>query len=178
MAYRAPAPAGPKAHFDYNFKYIVIGPSGIESSGIESNRVSRSFDVARVARVGVGKSCLLLQFTDRKFVDHHQLTVGVEFGIRAIRVEDKSVKLQIWDTVRVPARSIGADDVARAYSFVTSLLLLSLVVAVLEGWTRVVPFDHELVLSRIAWRAAGVRHHTVRAGARSSWRVPIRARWL
>jgi Ras-related protein Rab-2A len=48
----------------------------------------------------VGKSCLLLQFTDKRFQPVHDLTIGVEFGARMINVKDGStqVKLQIWDT--------------------------------------------------------------------------------
>ena len=49
---------------------------------------------------GVGKSCLLLQFTDKRFQPVHDLTIGVEFGARMIKIDDKNVKLQIWDTVR------------------------------------------------------------------------------
>lgn len=49
---------------------------------------------------GVGKSCLLLQFTDNKFQPVHDLTIGVEFGARMISVDNKNIKLQIWDTVR------------------------------------------------------------------------------
>lgn len=65
--------------YQYVFKYIIVGDSS------------------------VGKSCLLLQFTDRRFKDSHDLTIGVEFGARTILVpntgDDKSnVKLQIWDT--------------------------------------------------------------------------------
>ena len=48
--------------------------------------------------IGVGKSCLLLQFMDKRFQPVHDLTIGVEFGARMINVEDKKVKLQIWDT--------------------------------------------------------------------------------
>jgi hypothetical protein len=47
---------------------------------------------------GVGKSCLLLQFTDKRFQPVHDLTIGVEFGARMIKVDDKNIKLQIWDT--------------------------------------------------------------------------------
>ena len=48
---------------------------------------------------GVGKSCLLLQFTDKRFQPVHDLTIGVEFGARMISVADgEQVKLQIWDT--------------------------------------------------------------------------------
>ncbi|SAM02110.1 hypothetical protein [Absidia glauca] len=47
---------------------------------------------------GVGKSCLLIQFTDKRFNAGRELTIGVEFGTRFISVDDKQIKLQIWDT--------------------------------------------------------------------------------
>jgi GTPase SAR1 family protein len=51
------------------------------------------------AYAGVGKSCLLLQFTDKRFQPVHDLTIGVEFGARMIKIKEKQIKLQIWDTV-------------------------------------------------------------------------------
>lgn len=60
--------------YSYLFKYIIIGDTG------------------------VGKSCLLLQFTDKRFQPVHDLTIGVEFGARMINIEGKQIKLQIWDT--------------------------------------------------------------------------------
>ncbi|KAE8813949.1 small GTP-binding protein [Hordeum vulgare] len=60
--------------YAYLFKYIIIGDTG------------------------VGKSCLLLQFTDKRFQPVHDLTIGVEFGARMITVDNKPIKLQIWDT--------------------------------------------------------------------------------
>jgi Ras-related protein Rab-2A len=47
----------------------------------------------------VGKTCLLSQFTDRTFKNEHEATIGVEFGSRIIKIKDKKVKIQIWDTV-------------------------------------------------------------------------------
>jgi len=49
--------------------------------------------------LAVGKSCLLLQFTDKRFQPVHDLTIGVEFGSRTLTIDDNQVKLQIWDTV-------------------------------------------------------------------------------
>ncbi|CAD7700047.1 unnamed protein product [Ostreobium quekettii] len=51
-----------------------------------------------LACAGVGKSCLLLQFTDKRFQPVHDLTIGVEFGARMININSKQIKLQIWDT--------------------------------------------------------------------------------
>ena len=62
----------------------------------------------------MGKSCLLLQFTDKRFQPVHDLTIGVEFGARMINIDGKQIKLQIWDTVRsLPAailRGLGSEQ--------------------------------------------------------------------
>jgi small GTP-binding protein len=46
----------------------------------------------------VGKSCLLLKFTENSFKESHDVTLGVEFGTRSISIEGRPIKLQIWDT--------------------------------------------------------------------------------
>ena len=56
------------------------------------------FRIIIVGDSSVGKTCLLLNFTEGKFVETHDVTIGVELGNRLIKVEDKSVKFQIWDT--------------------------------------------------------------------------------
>lgn len=48
-----------------------------------------------IGDTGVGKSCLLLQFVDRRFSSVHDLTIGVDFGSRIIELNDEKVKLQI-----------------------------------------------------------------------------------
>jgi len=51
-------------------------------------------------RAGVGKSCLMLQFTDKRFRPGHDLTIGVEYGARIVPVDGVPTKIQVWDTVR------------------------------------------------------------------------------
>ena len=46
----------------------------------------------------MGKSCILLQFTDNKFREKHEITIGVEFESKTIEIDGKLVKIQIWDT--------------------------------------------------------------------------------
>lgn len=60
--------------YDYLFKILLIGDSG------------------------VGKSCVLLRFADDVFSDSHISTIGVDFKIRTIELYNKVIKLQIWDT--------------------------------------------------------------------------------
>mmetsp|Transcript_15829 Transcript_15829/g.34249 ORF Transcript_15829/g.34249 Transcript_15829/m.34249 type:complete len:211 (-) Transcript_15829:124-756(-) len=55
------------------------------------------FKILMVGNSGVGKSSLLLRFTDDVF-DDLQPTIGVDFKVKSVRVENKYVKLTVWDT--------------------------------------------------------------------------------
>merc|ERR1719331_1921816 len=56
------------------------------------------FKVLMIGNSGVGKSCLLLRFADDQFQENFMPTIGVDFKIRTINVDEKVCKLQIWDT--------------------------------------------------------------------------------
>ena len=62
------------------------------------NNYDKFFRYIIVGDIAVGKSCILLQFTDNKFRVQHELTVGVEFGAKTIELNNKTIKIQIWDT--------------------------------------------------------------------------------
>ncbi|KAL9653941.1 hypothetical protein ABK040_014154 [Willaertia magna] len=48
---------------------------------------------------GVGKSCLLLQYTENEFYHTHTSTIGVDFKITSKKLNDgRIVKAQLWDT--------------------------------------------------------------------------------
>jgi len=75
MATSTPNPSSSKtAAYDYLIKLLLIGDSG------------------------VGKSCLLLRFSDDSFTPSFITTIGIDFKIRTIELEGKRIKLQIWDT--------------------------------------------------------------------------------
>ena len=61
-------------NFDYLYKYIIIGDAY------------------------VGKSNLLLRYAHGQFRPDYQLTIGVEFGAKNIKIKDKIYRIQIWDT--------------------------------------------------------------------------------
>jgi len=60
--------------YDYLFKIVLIGDSG------------------------VGKSNLLSRFTRNEFNLESKSTIGVEFATKSIQTENKTIKAQIWDT--------------------------------------------------------------------------------
>jgi GTPase SAR1 family protein len=47
----------------------------------------------------VGKSTLLQYYINRQFKDSSNPTMGVEFATKKLKVSDKLIKIQIWDTV-------------------------------------------------------------------------------
>ena len=57
------------------------------------------FKLIIIGDTGVGKSCLMKRVMDNEFQEQHQVTIGVEFGSYGLRIDDKIIKLQIWDTV-------------------------------------------------------------------------------
>lgn len=60
--------------YDYLFKLVIIGNSG------------------------VGKSSVLLRFADDQFNESYLTTIGVDFRFKTLPIDGKNVKLQIWDT--------------------------------------------------------------------------------
>ncbi|KAH9325426.1 hypothetical protein KI387_005604, partial [Taxus chinensis] len=63
-----------RADYDHLIKLLLIGDSG------------------------VGKSCLLLRFSDDSFTTSFITTIGIDFKIRTVELDGKRIKLQIWDT--------------------------------------------------------------------------------
>jgi small GTP-binding protein len=60
--------------YDYLFKLIIIGDTN------------------------TGKSCLLQRFADDSYNNEFISTIGVDFKVKTITINDKMIKTQIWDT--------------------------------------------------------------------------------
>src|SRR3990170_3438983 len=51
-----------------------------------------------IGNSGVGKSSILLKFSEDDFTSSFITTIGIDFRIRTITIDGKKYKLQIWDT--------------------------------------------------------------------------------
>ncbi|KAH0788474.1 Ras-related protein Rab-2A [Histomonas meleagridis] len=60
--------------------------------------ISATYKFIVVGNSSVGKSCLILRFDENRFQPIHDVTVGVTFSIKIVKIEDKNIKVQIWDT--------------------------------------------------------------------------------
>ena len=63
-----------KKSYDFLFKLLLIGDSS------------------------VGKTAILLRFSDDSFSPNFISTIGIDFRIKTIEIRGKKIKLQIWDT--------------------------------------------------------------------------------
>lgn len=82
MASSSSAPSSSQPDFDYLFKLLLIGDSG------------------------VGKSSLLLRFTADSFEDLSP-TIGVDFKVKMVDIAGKKLKLAVWDTGTVTQPTIS-----------------------------------------------------------------------
>ncbi len=106
-----------------------------------SNELMSDFDLLLqrfivIGDTGVGKSCFLFQFVERRFQEDYGLTITAsEFGSRTVELDDKIIKLQIWDTVS---------------SFDLNSDVLNLIISFLlfKGGSRILPKYHAKLLSR------------------------------
>ena len=56
------------------------------------------FKVLLLGDSGVGKSSILLRYTKNQFTADMRSTIGVEFGIKYLTLDNLQLKVQIWDT--------------------------------------------------------------------------------
>jgi len=61
-------------------------------------RYDLSFKIIVIGNSGVGKSCLSIKATKNIFENNYLATVGFEFFNFNVKINDKIIKLQIWDT--------------------------------------------------------------------------------
>ncbi|KAL4462047.1 hypothetical protein ABPG74_000892 [Tetrahymena malaccensis] len=89
--------------YDYLIKLVIIGNSS------------------------VGKSSVLLRFSDDQFSESYLTTIGVDFRFKTLNIDGRKVKLQIWDTAgQERFRTItnayykGADGIVLVYDITNS----------------------------------------------------------
>ncbi|KAG1664362.1 Ras-related protein Rab-18-B [Nymphon striatum] len=65
---------------------------------MDHDSVLTTLKILIIGESGVGKSSLLLRFTDGTFDSEQSATIGVDFKVKSLTLDDNTVKLAIWDT--------------------------------------------------------------------------------
>jgi small GTP-binding protein len=56
------------------------------------------FKLILIGNSGVGKSSILQRYMNKTFEESYKCTIGVDFLMKSLEVKGKTVKLQLWDT--------------------------------------------------------------------------------
>ena len=79
---------------------LALAARGASASGKNSNSNSQR---ARLVKLlicgdsGAGKSCLMLRYCDDSFSTSFIATIGLDFKVKPVMVDDRLVRVQIWD---------------------------------------------------------------------------------
>ncbi len=76
---------------DWSFKILLIGDSGVGKTCLMFRFAGKLFGAKKFV-------FLLILIVDNMFAESFTPTIGIDFKIKTVRVRDKTVKLQLWDT--------------------------------------------------------------------------------
>ncbi|KAG6929905.1 RAB18, member RAS oncogene family, partial [Chelydra serpentina] len=75
-----------------------LGSAGLAGALGMDEDILTTLKILIIGESGVGKSSLLLRFTDDTFDPELAATIGVDFKVKTISVDGNKAKLAIWDT--------------------------------------------------------------------------------
>ena len=63
-----------------------------------NNKYEFIFKIILIGNSGVGKSSILQRYIQKVFDENYSCTIGVDFFMKSLNIGEKSIKLQLWDT--------------------------------------------------------------------------------
>ena len=91
---------GERTSSELNFNNLILKNKNynIEILDEYHKKYDLNFKIILIGNIGVGKSCLSLKATKGIFLEEYISTIGFEFYCFNVKVNEKIIKLQIWDT--------------------------------------------------------------------------------
>ena len=85
---------------DLNFTNLLLKNKNYKIEVLEEyhKNYDLNFKIILIGNIGVGKSCISLKATKGIFLEEYTSTVGFEFYCFNVKIDNKIIKLQIWDT--------------------------------------------------------------------------------
>ena len=69
----------------------------------DNNKESSRVKVISFGNVETGKSCLIKRYCEKRFVSKYMPTIGVDFGVTKVMVDDRELKINLFDLSGHPA---------------------------------------------------------------------------
>ena len=77
---------------------MSAAPSSTNGSQNKPSNYQYIFKLILIGNSGVGKSCILQRYMKHTFEESYKCTIGVDFLMKSIVINGQTVKLQLWDT--------------------------------------------------------------------------------
>ena len=77
---------------------MSAAPSSNNGSQNKPSNYQYIFKLILIGNSGVGKSCILQRYMKHTFEESYKCTIGVDFLMKSIVINGQTVKLQLWDT--------------------------------------------------------------------------------
>ncbi len=73
-----------------------------KTSSLANNIISGALPVHRIkvlsmGSINSGKSCIIKRFCEERFVSKYIATIGVDYGVKPVEIENMNVKVNFWD---------------------------------------------------------------------------------
>lgn len=78
--------------------FIIINYYKMMESYISESKIDYLFKIIIIGESNSGKTTLTKSYINNMYVDNKISTIGVDFGIKLVDLDGKSIKLQLWDT--------------------------------------------------------------------------------
>ena len=59
---------------------------------------TKSYKVLLLGNSYVGKTCILLRFSEDTYNDDYEVTIGLNYRIKTLNIDNNPIRMQIWDT--------------------------------------------------------------------------------
>ena len=65
----------------------------------EDNDYDLKCKIVLIGESGVGKTCIISRYVEQKFDPNEQATYNASFSTKIVNINNKSIELNLWDTV-------------------------------------------------------------------------------
>lgn len=70
----------------------------LDPKKVKPNEIAALYKIIMLGDSGCGKTSMLLRFAENYFNPLQSCTIGVDFKIKQVKIDDHVIKLQLWDT--------------------------------------------------------------------------------
>ncbi len=128
-----------------------VGKEGrLRDMAVKQEQYDYLYKVVLTGDSGVGKSCLLSRFTRNEFDAESKSTIGVEFATRSIQVDNKTIKAQVRPIFTVFQRPVFVVQ-CNTYLLYDYACNIDCLLGLGYCWSREISSNNKCILQRGSW---------------------------